>query len=80
MSDFHPDTWNPTWSVATILTGLLSFMLEDTPTMGSIVTTTHAKRTMATDSGEFNLKNDIFVELFPDIVKVSILIFLMQIN
>lgn len=27
ISDFHPDTWNPAWSVATILTGLLSFMV-----------------------------------------------------
>ena len=27
MSDFHPSTWNPSWSVATILTGLLSFMV-----------------------------------------------------
>ena len=27
MSDFHPGTWNPSWSVATILTGLLSFMV-----------------------------------------------------
>ena len=35
ISDFHPDTWNPAWSVSTILTGLLSFMLESTPTSGS---------------------------------------------
>ncbi|VDO97447.1 unnamed protein product [Soboliphyme baturini] len=27
ISDFHPDTWNPGWSVGTILTGLLSFMV-----------------------------------------------------
>jgi len=27
-SDFHPDTWNPTWCVGTILTGLLSFMVS----------------------------------------------------
>jgi ubiquitin-protein ligase len=26
VSDFHPASWNPAWSVATILTGLLSFM------------------------------------------------------
>lgn len=26
-TDFHPDTWNPAWSVSTILTGLLSFMV-----------------------------------------------------
>ena len=29
---------NPAWSVATILTGLLSFMLEKSPTLGSIET------------------------------------------
>lgn len=29
ISDFHPDTWNPAWSVATILTGLLSFMVSN---------------------------------------------------
>ncbi|RKO95560.1 UBC-like protein, partial [Caulochytrium protostelioides] len=44
MSDFHPDSWNPMWSVPTILTGLLSFMLEDTQTTGSIVTTAAQKR------------------------------------
>ena len=32
MSDFHPETWNPLWSVSSILQGLLSFMLEDTAT------------------------------------------------
>lgn len=39
MSDYHPELWVPAWSVATILTGLLSFMLEDTLTTGSITTT-----------------------------------------
>jgi ubiquitin-protein ligase len=28
ISDFHPDTWKPAWSVSTILTGLLSFMVR----------------------------------------------------
>lgn len=71
ISDFHPDTWNPAWSVSTILTGLLSFMLEDTPTMGSIATSTYEKHIMARDSAEFNLKDEIFVDLFPDVVRVS---------
>ena len=30
ISDFHPDTWNPAWSVSTILIGLLSFMVRYT--------------------------------------------------
>lgn len=33
ISDFHPDTWNPAWSVGTILTGLLSFMVGDVTIM-----------------------------------------------
>ena len=28
MSDFHPETWNPMWSVSSILTGLHSFMVS----------------------------------------------------
>ena len=30
ISDYHPDTWKPAWSVSTILTGLLSFMVNYT--------------------------------------------------
>jgi ubiquitin-conjugating enzyme E2 J2 len=69
ISDFHPDTWNPAWSIATILTGLLSFMLETTPTLGSIETSTQEKRKYARQSMEFNLKDETFCELFPDIVE-----------
>lgn len=67
ISDFHPDTWNPAWSVATILTGLLSFMLETTPTLGSCESTTYEKRKYARQSLEFNMKNEVFQELFPEI-------------
>ena len=65
MSDFHPESWNPTWSVGTILTGLLSFMLENTSTHGSIKTSEGAKRRYAVDTHQFNLCDQIFVELFP---------------
>ncbi|XP_018801313.1 PREDICTED: ubiquitin-conjugating enzyme E2 J2-like [Bactrocera latifrons] len=67
ISDFHPDTWNPTWCVGTILTGLLSFMLESTPTLGSIETTTYEKKSYARKSLEYNLKDPIFRELFPEV-------------
>lgn len=69
ISDFHPDTWNPAWSVATILTGLLSFMLENTPTLGSCETSVYEKKKLAQNSLEFNLKNETFKELFPDVCK-----------
>jgi ubiquitin-conjugating enzyme E2 J2 len=67
MSDFHPETWNPMWSVGTILMGLYSFMLEDSPTYGSIVTSDTFKRKCARESLEFDCKNKIFCELFSEL-------------
>ncbi|XP_025082842.1 ubiquitin-conjugating enzyme E2 J2-like [Pomacea canaliculata] len=69
ISDFHPDTWNPAWSVSTILTGLLSFMLEKSPTLGSIETSTYTKRQLAAQSGQFNLNNKLFCELFSEVAE-----------
>jgi len=68
ISDFHPDTWNPAWCVSTILTGLLSFMLESQPTLGSLETSPQTKRQFALQSLEFNIKDKVFQELFPDLV------------
>ena len=47
MSDFHPETWVPAWSVASILNGVLSFMLESTPTVGSVETSLAERRRLA---------------------------------
>lgn len=70
ISDFHPSTWNPAWSVSTILAGLLSFMIEKSPTVGSIDTSDANKRLLAEQSLEYNLKDKIFCELFPETVEV----------
>lgn len=43
-------------------------MLETTPTLGSIESTLKEKRRFADASLDFNLKNEIFCELFPDVV------------
>lgn len=68
MSDYHPDTWNPAWSVATILTGLLSFMTGDESTTGSIVTNDFLKRKLAAASKNWNVtENHRFVKQFPTI-------------
>ena len=71
MSDYHPGTWNPSWSVATILTGLLSFMLEDTATTGSIVTSLMEKKILAAKSQEWNSANIKFKEVFPEVHKAN---------
>ena len=36
MSDYHPESWNPSWSVETLLVGLQSFMYEESNAIGSI--------------------------------------------
>ncbi|CAH0474137.1 unnamed protein product [Peronospora belbahrii] len=68
MSDFHPETWNPMWSVSSILTGLYSFMLEHQATLGSINTTDAQKKKYAAASLETNCSNATFRKLFPDLV------------
>jgi hypothetical protein len=67
MSDFHPETWVPAWSVASILNGVLSFMLESTPTVGSVEASDAERRRLAHASHAFNRKTPIFCELFPQV-------------
>lgn len=66
MSDFHPESWNPMWSVASILTGLLSFMMDNSPTTGSVSTTDVEKQRLAKSSLAFNCKNPTFRKIFPE--------------
>lgn len=66
MTDFHPESWNPMWSVGTILNGLLSFMYENNITTGSISSTKADKRRFAATSLEQNLRSPLFRKLFPE--------------
>ena len=68
ISDYHPENWNPSWTVSGILTYLFLFMLETTITNGSIESSLKEKKALAKVSGDFNLKNDIFYELFLELV------------
>ena len=70
MSDFHPESWNPMWSVGSILIGLHSFMLEEASTYGSITTTAADKRKLAGESLKHNLTDKQFCELFPHLVEL----------
>ncbi|XP_059645465.1 ubiquitin-conjugating enzyme E2 34-like [Cornus florida] len=69
MSDFHPESWNPMWSVSSILTGLLSFMMDSSPTTGSVTTTVAEKQRLAKTSLAFNCKNSTFRKMFPEYVE-----------
>lgn len=44
--------------------------LENSPTLGSMSTTDYEKRQLAAQSLEYNLKDKMFCELFPDTVEV----------
>ncbi|KAL6568342.1 Ubiquitin-conjugating enzyme E2 34 [Orobanche hederae] len=69
MSDFHPESWNPMWSVSSILTGLLSFMMDNSPTTGSVSTTDEEKQRLAKTSLIFNCKIPTFRKLFPEYIE-----------
>uniref|UniRef100_A0A8R1HME2 Ubiquitin-conjugating enzyme E2 J2 n=1 Tax=Caenorhabditis japonica TaxID=281687 RepID=A0A8R1HME2_CAEJA len=66
ISDYHPDTWNPAWTVSTIITGLMSFMNDTQPTLGSIASSDSERRLLARKSKQFNLKDKTFCTLFPE--------------
>ena len=68
MSDYHPETWNPSWSVASILTGLQSFFYENTATTGSVTCSKRERRKLAAASAAFNEKNPSFRKVFPDLI------------
>ena len=70
MSDFHPESWNPLWSVSSILSGLQSFMLESAPTVGSVESSDATKRALAAKSLAHNLANPTFSKLFPHYAQI----------
>jgi ubiquitin-conjugating enzyme E2 J2 len=54
------------WSVSTILTGLYSFMIESSPTLGSVESTRSQKEKLARLSLDYNVRDPTFCKLFPE--------------
>jgi ubiquitin-conjugating enzyme E2 J2 len=50
ISNYHPESWNPVWTIHTILIGLLAFMVGTDKTKGSIETSDSDKKRMAVES------------------------------
>ena len=68
MSDYHPESWNPMWSVSSILKGIQSFMADNEITAGSIKTSEREKRKFAKESIAWLVKNAQFRKVFPELV------------
>jgi len=68
MSDFHPESWNPSWRIESILIGLVSFMLDpnEPRTTGGVHTSAQRRRELAVASFDANQGNAEFRELFPE--------------
>jgi ubiquitin-protein ligase len=64
ISDFHPETWSPLWTVGSILTGIVSFMNSDELTTGGLMASAAERRTMAAASKAYNLKDKVYCDLF----------------
>ncbi|KAJ2513488.1 Ubiquitin-conjugating enzyme E2 6 [Coemansia sp. RSA 1939] len=65
MSNYHPQTWNPGWSVATILVGLLSMMTGTESTTGGLDNVSdQEKARLAAQSRKFNENNVTFKRVF----------------
>jgi len=63
-SDYHPESWNPAWSCATIILGMQSFMLEDSPSAGCISRSEAVRRNLAASSISFNQGNSVYRKNF----------------
>ena len=74
MSDFHPETWSPSWTIDNVLIGLLSFMLDDNDGgVGSVKASEKDRRKFAKQSLAYNRKQIAnFDGLFPDIEKLLV--------
>ncbi|EPR63278.1 ubiquitin-conjugating enzyme subfamily protein [Toxoplasma gondii GAB2-2007-GAL-DOM2] len=73
MSDFHPESWNPSWRLETLVTAFLSFMLDagDAATHGSVSMSFAQRRRLALQSFSENKRHKNFAAMFPDFVDDS---------
>lgn len=64
ISDFHPETWSPSWTIGTILTGVVSFFNSEEMTTGSINASKSERMRLAAASKAFNLRDKTYCEVF----------------
>jgi ubiquitin-conjugating enzyme E2 J2 len=63
-TSYHPESWSTSWTIESMLIGLMSFMHNNEPTAGSVTTTDAEKRRLAKQSVRYNLENPQFEKVF----------------
>ena len=71
MSDFHPELWNPTWSVRSILVGMVSFWNSDEMTTGGVKSPRGEKVSCARESLDALCANADLVAMFPVLLEMQ---------
>ena len=66
ISDYHPESWNPIWPVASIIIGLISFFITDLNTLGAVSRTKAERMKICKESANVIKEHKIYKELFRD--------------
>ena len=56
-TNYHQETWSPSWNLRFIVMGFVSFMLDDDHGVGSILRTSKERQEIANQSFDYNLKH-----------------------
>jgi ubiquitin-conjugating enzyme E2 J2 len=70
-TDFHPESWQVSWRLSTLLIATLSFMVEYAPTAGSVNSFSFIRRELACKSWTFNAEQSQFRQLFPNLLNAK---------
>lgn len=71
MSDFHPESWNPLWSVGSILQGLRSFWAEDSQAVGTLRSSAAARQRLARMSCAHNAASATLRRALPEVIEAQ---------
>lgn len=75
ISDYHPESWNPSWKTYQVILGLLSVMSEDKEFgVGMMADSKEVRMNYAKESLAFNERKAIFKQLFE--VRINLFIYL----
>ena len=66
MTGFHKESWNPLWTISSMLIGLVSYMVTDEMGTGTMSTTKSYKVLKAKESWTWNRDFNLFIDMYPE--------------